>query len=205
MSRPPDAYAKTGATTILKAHSSRWQQKKSHFAPSTAHLTILLLRYFEFLFHVWVIVLSSISVTPAICSTYSVDKLSTTLLHFKAKSLRRDIKSLHGGRALLQQTRDSEFAGALRIAASLRKDAPLPNGAHLLWLTRTPISSNSLRTNGTLGLLFQLIEVVAPPLRHPHPLSPVSASIVDASDGIRVLMSQCAFNRIRAPQTRLVE
>ena len=40
----------------------------------------------------------------------------------------------------------------------------------------------------------QLIQIIAPPLRHPHSLIPVVPAIVGASDGVAVAVGEGAFD-----------
>src|SRR5688572_11472718 len=49
------------------------------------------------------------------------------------------------------------------------------------------------------------IEIVTPPLRHPHPLIPMLASVVNPTDGVVVLVGESPLNRVVAPQAGLVE
>ena len=51
----------------------------------------------------------------------------------------------------------------------------------------------------------QPIQVIAPPLHHPHPLVPVVPAIVGAADGITIAVGQRAFDGVGMPQAAFVE
>src|SRR3546814_20900103 len=49
------------------------------------------------------------------------------------------------------------------------------------------------------------IEVVAPPLRHTHPLIPVLAAVIDAANRIAVTVRQSPFNCVRVPEAAFIQ
>src|SRR3546814_3513728 len=49
------------------------------------------------------------------------------------------------------------------------------------------------------------MEVVAPPLRQPHPLSPGLAAVIDAANRIAVTVRQSPFNCVRVPEAAFIQ